>query len=293
VESIDEFNDIVILEVEGEPMPVLEIDTSRICEIGEDVYAIGNPRGLEGTFSKGMVSGYRTVLGKKVMQITAPISPGSSGGPIIGTNGKAVGMAVSCVLDGQNLNFAVPANEIAACIKAHKVRAVTDLPRINLDIKREIAKESTELQIGLVKIRIGQDWKEAIATIREYYSVVMFPDGNAASIADTAGTDGRARTLAVIYSKDNRVSKTTRFLGETGDKEAVGLVKTLCARLREHEAKGSGSAVIRWHNDSITSPINRMVTRIFTVDVVFENYGLSLSASEGGENGVVLDEYYR
>lgn len=80
--------------------------------VGEPVVTIGNPRGLQGSVSSGIVSGFRITDGKKMIQITAPISPGSSGGPVFDARGTVIGVATATLRDGQNLNFAVPATYI-------------------------------------------------------------------------------------------------------------------------------------------------------------------------------------
>ena len=71
---------------------------------------MGNPQGLEGTFSQGIVSSIREVGADKLLQITAPISPGSSGGPVLNSKGKVIGVSVATYKGGQNLNFAIPSN---------------------------------------------------------------------------------------------------------------------------------------------------------------------------------------
>jgi len=85
------------------PLPLAAMTT---LAVGDEVYAGGNPRGLEGSFSKGIISGLRLEQG--VIQMDAAISPGSSGGPIVNTRAEVVGIAVSTLHGGQNLNFAVP-----------------------------------------------------------------------------------------------------------------------------------------------------------------------------------------
>jgi len=105
--AIDKANDLVILKVNdlhGNKLPL----SSTLPEIGEKIYAIGNPKGLDGTFSEGIVSGIREIEGKNVLQITAPISPGSSGGPVLNSKGEVVGIAFASFTSGQNLNFAIP-----------------------------------------------------------------------------------------------------------------------------------------------------------------------------------------
>jgi len=105
--GLDVEHDLAILEavVPGRP-----IRLSRTTpEIGEDIIAIGNPKGLEATLSTGIVSGVRNDQGSIFYQVTAPISPGSSGGPIINENGEAIAVSTFYVQGGQNLNFAMPA----------------------------------------------------------------------------------------------------------------------------------------------------------------------------------------
>lgn len=83
-------------------------------EEGEQVLVIGNPLGLEGTISDGLISSIRELeKSKTILQITAPISPGSSGSPVIDLRGEVVGIATSQLSKGQNLNFAMPSARIA------------------------------------------------------------------------------------------------------------------------------------------------------------------------------------
>jgi S1-C subfamily serine protease len=77
-------------------------------EVGEHVVVLGSPLGLEHTVTDGMVSAIRTVRNRgEFLQISAPISPGSSGGPVVNMKGQVIGIATFQVR-GQNINFAVP-----------------------------------------------------------------------------------------------------------------------------------------------------------------------------------------
>ncbi|MBI1789460.1 MAG: peptidylprolyl isomerase [Acidobacteria bacterium] len=109
VERVDAFNDLALLSAgaELEAKPLMIADGSPTP--GTSVFAIGNPAGLERSISTGVVSGVRDLRGRQLLQITAPISSGSSGGPILNTRGEVVGVAVGILETGQNLNFAVPA----------------------------------------------------------------------------------------------------------------------------------------------------------------------------------------
>ena len=75
--------------------------------IGDRIFVVGNPLDLEGTFSEGIVSGKRTLNDVRLLQITAPISSGSSGGPVLDAQARVVGVASSSLKNGQNLNFAI------------------------------------------------------------------------------------------------------------------------------------------------------------------------------------------
>lgn len=99
-------NDYIIFKVrlnnrvQFTPIPV----SKKVPEIGEDVFAIGNPHGLEHTLSKGIISGYRG--DKSLLQTTTEITHGSSGGPLLNMNGEVVGITTAGVGEA-NLNFAV------------------------------------------------------------------------------------------------------------------------------------------------------------------------------------------
>ena len=86
-------------------------DTLRV---GQKVYAIGSPMGLENTMSEGILSGLREIgkSKKKFIQITTPLSPGSSGGAVLNSKGELIGMSSMGIEGGENLNFAIPIKEI-------------------------------------------------------------------------------------------------------------------------------------------------------------------------------------
>ena len=113
---IDVERDLVILKVSGVGTTILPWGNSDNVQVGDTVYAVGNPRGLQGTFSEGIISSIRSDATGKVLQMTAPISPGSSGGPVLNNSGKVVGISVSFIRDGQNLNFAIPLNPLRALL---------------------------------------------------------------------------------------------------------------------------------------------------------------------------------
>lgn len=110
ITAVDPERDLVVLKISGARVRALALGNSDAVQVGETIYAVGNPQGLEGTFSQGIVSSIREVGTDKLLQITAPISPGSSGGPVLNGKGEVIGVSVATFRGGQNLNFAIPSN---------------------------------------------------------------------------------------------------------------------------------------------------------------------------------------
>ncbi|MCK4623752.1 MAG: serine protease [Phycisphaerae bacterium] len=120
--------DLVLLKVKGKNLSFLTV-AHKAPKVGTKVYAIGSPKGLDNTISEGIVSGYRDFKDvTTLMQTTAPISPGSSGGPLLAGTGKVVGITTASLRSGQNLNFAVPCKYLQALVLiAGKPRPLTSV----------------------------------------------------------------------------------------------------------------------------------------------------------------------
>lgn len=104
----DEDLDIAILQIDYQNKKVLNKREDPLS-VGEAVYALGSSVGLTDSFSSGIVSAVdRTINGNAFIQITAPISHGNSGGPLVDGRGNVVGITSAGIEDGQNLNLAIP-----------------------------------------------------------------------------------------------------------------------------------------------------------------------------------------
>jgi len=122
----DQAGDLAVGVIKPPPvnLPCLKI-SSVSPEMGERVVVIGSPMGLEQTLSDGLVSSIRQIpkLGA-ILQITAPISSGSSGSPVVNLKGEVIGVATFLFKEGQNLNFAIPGSRALAlqhqATKRHK-----------------------------------------------------------------------------------------------------------------------------------------------------------------------------
>jgi tetratricopeptide (TPR) repeat protein len=113
--AVDGEGDIALLQVDIPPTVASPLTILRTSpQEGESIVVIGNPLGLEGSISNGIVSAVRDIPSfGRIIQITAPISPGSSGSPVVNMRGEVVGVATLQLADGQSLNFAVPSDRVA------------------------------------------------------------------------------------------------------------------------------------------------------------------------------------
>ena len=113
--GVDAEGDIALLKVEAPVNQVRPLSLNRTSpQEGESIVVIGNPFGLEGSVTNGIVSAVRDIPGfGRIIQITAPISPGSSGSPVVNMQGQVIGVATLQVTGGQSVNFAIPSERIA------------------------------------------------------------------------------------------------------------------------------------------------------------------------------------
>lgn len=117
VVAVDPAHDLAVVRVEAEDLPVVRLGNSGAVRAGDAIVAIGHPLGLEDTVSNGLVSAVREVSDAlTVFQISAPIAPGSSGGPLFDEGGRVIGIATATVNKGQNINFGVPVSYLKAAL---------------------------------------------------------------------------------------------------------------------------------------------------------------------------------
>lgn len=113
--AVDAEGDLALLRVDAPPNQVRPLSLDRTSpQEGESVVVIGNPFGLEGSVTNGIVSAVRDIpTFGRIIQITAPISPGSSGSPVVNMQGQVIGVATLQITGGQSVNFAIPSERIS------------------------------------------------------------------------------------------------------------------------------------------------------------------------------------
>jgi len=149
VVSSNKEKDLVKIKLNTTKMdfPYLPLGTDQL-KSGQEIIVVGNPLGLESSVSDGIISAIRKVKDYgEIIQITAPISKGSSGSPVVNMNGHVIGVATLAMVEGQNLNFAIPANEVLG-MKMFEGQAKEGKQQYLKNINRQVQlKENAALKI--------------------------------------------------------------------------------------------------------------------------------------------------
>ena len=118
--AFDARRDVAALRIPAVGLPTLPLGNLAEARAGQPVFVVSNPAGLSWSASSGIVSSVRMAdevsgagVGYRILQFSAPVSPGSSGGVVLDAQGRALGLVVGTVTGGQNLNFAVPLESVA------------------------------------------------------------------------------------------------------------------------------------------------------------------------------------
>lgn len=183
-------HDLAALQLEHSVLGGIAADTAQSPNIGDHVVAIGSPLGLQSTVSEGIVSAVRELNGTQIIQTTAAISQGSSGGPLLNDYGRVIGLTTAFVQDGQNLNFAVSSRHIAELLANRRAipfsemlattRVVDQLPENTLSVApRNVAtlnftvngQQGATLD-GTYEIRGGSGNDVAVSLVSDGHTII-------------------------------------------------------------------------------------------------------------------------
>lgn len=235
---VDLDNDLAMLKVEGKGFPPVRLGDANGLLVGEKVYVIGSPQGLENTISEGILSGIREISSKRrILQMTAPISPGSSGGPVFNAKGEVVGVATFLIEENQNLNFALPINLVTPGLEKKDLVSPRDACRVDFT-----QTSACYYNQGLAYGTIGEYGRAADAFSK---ALTMDPRKVEVYVA-----------LGAIYSNLGRYQEALDMLNEAlkSQPEEAALLNALAAvygqmgKYREALAEFQKSAALRADN---------------------------------------------
>ena len=208
VTYVDPDHDLGRLTVEDLKASAVPVRLSSALTVGEHVFCIGAPEGLELTISEGLISGLREFEQVRLIQTSAAISPGSSGGGLFDAQGQLVGITTFFLKEGQNLNFALPGEWVRA-VASH---------RASLAEKNNTGSQADQalpwFQFG-VQMMDATEYQKAVDAFREVVRL-------------TPGESEAWSNLGVAYARLKQDDKAVAAL-----QEAI--------RLRPHDA-------IAWSN---------------------------------------------
>ncbi len=138
--------DLALLQIDGSGFPYLTKGDSTGLKGGSHIYTIGSPQGLENSISEGIIANPdRVISGQHYIQITAPISHGSSGGALLDETGKVIGVTSAGIESGQNLNLAVPIHMLSQLSQGSLKPMGTSFSNLQLTVSK-----------GTVSLKVGQ-----------------------------------------------------------------------------------------------------------------------------------------
>ena len=258
VAAQDAERDLALLRVSSLSAPALPLGDSDALQVGETIYAVGNPIGfLEGTFSNGLVSGIRALPDSKLIQMTAPISPGSSGGPVLNEKGEVVGISTMAIELGQNLNFAVPSNAVKKMMeRISRPNLIVPTPRPKPTVPTFRPKPAASpdrfadymkwsLPIG-AKARLGKGSARAIA-----YS----PDGKTLAVGGSLGIwlyDAHTGAEIALFEIAREYMSDLQFIVYSPDGKTIASVSGQKIRIWDAET-GALLKTLKGHIDRIYS----------------------------------------
>ena len=186
----DTDRDLCELAVTGLQVPRVPLFTGRL-RVGQRVYAIGAPEGLDLTISEGLVSSIREMDGAHYIQTSAPISSGSSGGGLFDVEGRLVGLTAFIIAEGQNLNFALPASwiiELAARSGSQPTLA-----------NRDAANE--KWQARTAELRAQKNWVGLLVATQQWVRAVPAAVPGWIALGEAYRLVNRPRRAIVAYNQ--------------------------------------------------------------------------------------------
>ncbi len=169
----DKKTDIALVKIDAKNLPTIKLGNSTKIQVGDSVLAIGNPFGLNGTVTAGIISAKGRVIGEgpydHFLQTDAAINPGNSGGPLVNIYGEAIGINTAIIASGQGIGFAIPINMVKALLpqlkKGHVVRGYLGvyMQPITVDIQKSFNLKNRD---GALVSEVVKDEPAAAAGIK-------------------------------------------------------------------------------------------------------------------------------
>lgn len=217
----DPATDLALLRVAARDLPLVELGDSQALRVGQLVIAMGDPLGFQATVSSGIVSAtgraMRSQQGRlieNVIQHTAPLNPGNSGGPLVDTRGRVVGINTAIIAMAQGIGFSVPVNTARWVVgelmtHGHVRRPYLGVAATSVPLSRQVQRDHDLLNThGIELATLDEHGPAAKAGLREGGILIALNDRVVSDVDDlhrllTAIGEGREVLIAIL--RGNRV----------------------------------------------------------------------------------------
>lgn len=208
--------DLAALSINQSTVPGIKLGDSDKVTRGQNIYTIGSPAGLMNTLSNGLVSSIRN----QIIQITAPISPGSSGGVLLDEYGAVIGITSSGIIEGENLGFAIPINIFKLMLKTHNYTLQEFVTKSNVkppavSFVSALSLTSSEVQVTWQDNGADYYYLYDLVNESEWYQIKNFEGGYEFLSSNSFGTkisgykSGQNVVYAVAAVKNGIISDYT------------------------------------------------------------------------------------
>ena len=210
--------DIAILETNATNVSFAALNDN--VNVGDNIYVLGSTKGYTGTFTQGHISAVDRVIsglhnGVKYIQMTAPVASGNSGGPVLDSYGNVIAIVAMSHDEAQNLNFAIPVNEIRS-IDISSPTTLKEIASYNDDFSGEIVLSSR----GITLKKGGTAVIYAVVSASEEYSLVCTSD-NEAVTAFTGRNYGNVNVIYISAAENCSAEITVSFDGNKGQSASL------------------------------------------------------------------------
>lgn len=182
----------------------VQIGSSRTLKVGETVFAIGAPQGLELSLSEGIVSSIREEEDRRYIQTTAAISPGSSGGGLFNADGKLVGITAFTFKHGQTLNFALP------------IEWLNEMPERSEKYK-QARKQAAPLLSEACGAAVRKDWEALHDVARKWVSIDKYSANAWTFLAQAHSGMGKYNDAIEAYEHSLQLDASASSYADLGE----------------------------------------------------------------------------
>lgn len=268
---VDQALDLAFLRIDGVSLPTVKgrNESGSHLVVGDKVFAVGSPIGMANSLSEGIVSGLRIRQNVSLIQTTAPISRGSSGGGLFDAQGNLVGITTFKLIAGENINFAVDLKHVRALFAAQSERVQSPGVAAPLDNKEEVAKQMDRLEPNWRAIVASKEFRQWMSQLPKSERDKLDESWDPLFIHEKIKAFQRQQPAGIL-----RLVCRYRDVETNGEVESVLVVDLTKRTINERESEISDDEFV--FKISIKGVENKMIINRYTgfVSIASDKWGI-------------------